>query len=70
MRGKTTCMWVHLVQGHVCSSPSPSPPPPPFQMREEGQLACAPLPPCHTPLAPPWNLGQILATSPEVEDDL
>ncbi len=25
--GKTTCIWVHLVQGHVCSSPSLPPPP-------------------------------------------
>jgi hypothetical protein len=26
MEGKTTSIWVHLVQGHVCSSPSLPPP--------------------------------------------
>ncbi len=67
--GKTTCIWAHLVQGHVYSSPSPPSPPltPPSNVITRAAGLRTISFPSH-PLPPPLDYGQILTASPKVED--
>jgi hypothetical protein len=47
----TTCIWAHLVQGHIRSSPSLPPPPlsPPFKCNKQGSWPAL----CFLPFTPP-----------------
>ncbi len=73
---ESTCTWLHLVQGQICSlsppCPSPpalTPPPPPINVITGSQPAlCFRPPPLHP--HPPEDYSQILATWAKIEDGL